>query len=175
METSLFIVFYSIYLDELCSFFFLNCFPSYAGSSYFSVATFPPIKYFLYVSLTYLTMHLEGFSEAIASRSGWPVVSVFPVFTLFEMHCCKSTFILNLFNLIMLRFRCSSLLISALVMQLEACIHPFFDELRDPNTRLPNGRPLPPLLNFKPQGNVQLYTQKTAILPHCKCIMWPIY
>lgn len=33
---------------------------------------------------------------------------------------------------------------------LEACIHPFFDELRDPNTRLPNGRPLPPLFNFKP-------------------------
>ncbi|WVY94320.1 hypothetical protein V8G54_033408 [Vigna mungo] len=35
---------------------------------------------------------------------------------------------------------------------LEACIHPFFDELRDPNTRLPNGRPLPPLFNFKSQG-----------------------
>ncbi|KAI8024024.1 Shaggy-related protein kinase kappa [Camellia lanceoleosa] len=34
---------------------------------------------------------------------------------------------------------------------LEACIHPFFDELRDPNTRLPNGRPLPPLFNFKAQ------------------------
>ncbi|KAG6781893.1 hypothetical protein POTOM_011278 [Populus tomentosa] len=34
---------------------------------------------------------------------------------------------------------------------LEACIHPFFDELRDPATRLPNGRPLPPLFNFKPQ------------------------
>ncbi|KAL2985514.1 hypothetical protein AAZX31_12G156300 [Glycine max] len=34
---------------------------------------------------------------------------------------------------------------------LEACIHPFFDELRDPNTRLPNARPLPPLFNFKPQ------------------------
>lgn len=33
----------------------------------------------------------------------------------------------------------------------EACIHPFFDELRDPNTRLPNGRPLPPLFNFKSQ------------------------
>lgn len=31
-------------------------------------------------------------------------------------------------------------------------MHPFFDELRDPNTRLPNGRPLPPLFNFKPQG-----------------------
>ncbi|ONK55563.1 uncharacterized protein A4U43_UnF1610 [Asparagus officinalis] len=34
---------------------------------------------------------------------------------------------------------------------LEACIHPFFDELRDPNTRLPNGRPLPPLFNFRSQ------------------------
>nr|KAJ0220287.1 hypothetical protein LSAT_V11C200083850 [Lactuca sativa]KAJ0221450.1 hypothetical protein LSAT_V11C200083870 [Lactuca sativa] len=34
---------------------------------------------------------------------------------------------------------------------LEACIHPFFNELRDPSTRLPNGRPLPPLFNFKPQ------------------------
>ncbi|GJZ26082.1 shaggy-related protein kinase epsilon-like protein [Tanacetum coccineum] len=34
---------------------------------------------------------------------------------------------------------------------LEACVHPFFDELRDPSTRLPNGRPLPPLFNFKSQ------------------------
>ncbi|RWR94509.1 Protein kinase domain-containing protein [Cinnamomum micranthum f. kanehirae] len=33
---------------------------------------------------------------------------------------------------------------------LEALIHPFFDELRDPNMRLPNGRVLPPLFNFKP-------------------------
>ncbi|OAY62553.1 Glycogen synthase kinase- MsK-3 [Ananas comosus] len=33
---------------------------------------------------------------------------------------------------------------------LEALIHPFFDELRDPNTRLPNGRSFPPLFNFKP-------------------------
>ncbi|KAG6536114.1 hypothetical protein ZIOFF_001158 [Zingiber officinale] len=33
---------------------------------------------------------------------------------------------------------------------LEALIHPFFDELRDPNSRLPNGRYLPPLFNFKP-------------------------
>jgi len=32
---------------------------------------------------------------------------------------------------------------------LEALIHPFFDELRDPNTRLPNGHLLPPLFNFK--------------------------
>lgn len=39
-------------------------------------------------------------------------------------------------------------------VQLEACVHPFFDELRDPNCRLPNGRPLPPLFNFKPQGEL---------------------
>lgn len=44
-----------------------------------------------------------------------------------------------------------------LTLQLEACIHPFFDELRDPNTRLPNGRPLPPLFNFKPQGKLNYY------------------
>ena len=31
---------------------------------------------------------------------------------------------------------------------LEACAHLFFNELRDPNTRLPNGRPLPPLFNL---------------------------
>ncbi|KAE8789614.1 Shaggy-related protein kinase theta [Hordeum vulgare] len=30
----------------------------------------------------------------------------------------------------------------------DACAHPFFDELRDPKTCLPNGRPLPPLFNF---------------------------
>ncbi|VAH10360.1 shaggy-related protein kinase kappa isoform X3 [Triticum aestivum] len=34
---------------------------------------------------------------------------------------------------------------------MEACMHPFFDELRDPNTCLPNGRPLPPLFNFRSQ------------------------
>lgn len=31
---------------------------------------------------------------------------------------------------------------------LEACAHAFFDELRDPNAVLPNGRPLPPIFNF---------------------------
>lgn len=30
----------------------------------------------------------------------------------------------------------------------EACAHPFFDELRDPNTSLPDGKPLPPLFDF---------------------------
>lgn len=34
---------------------------------------------------------------------------------------------------------------------LEACAHPFFDDLRHPDACLPNGRPLPPLFNFTPQ------------------------
>lgn len=47
---------------------------------------------------------------------------------------------------------CVSWLVVANGVQLEACVHPFFDELRDPNCRLPSGRPLPPLFNFKRQG-----------------------
>uniref|UniRef100_A0A803KZ44 non-specific serine/threonine protein kinase n=1 Tax=Chenopodium quinoa TaxID=63459 RepID=A0A803KZ44_CHEQI len=40
------------------------------------------------------------------------------------------------------KLRCSAL---------EACAHHFFDDLRDPNASLPNGRPLPPLFNFTPE------------------------
>lgn len=50
-------------------------------------------------------------------------------------------------------------------MQLDALIHPFFDELRDPNTRLPNGRFLPPLFNFKPHGK-HTDTHRSATLHH---------
>jgi glycogen synthase kinase 3 beta len=32
----------------------------------------------------------------------------------------------------------------------QAMTHPFFDELRDPATRLPNGKALPPLFNWLP-------------------------
>jgi hypothetical protein len=38
-------------------------------------------------------------------------------------------------------------------LQLEACAHSFFDDLRDPNARLPNGQELPPLFDFTAQGN----------------------
>ncbi|XP_012345744.1 glycogen synthase kinase-3 beta-like isoform X8 [Apis laboriosa] len=37
---------------------------------------------------------------------------------------------------------------SGRITPLEACAHPFFDELREQGTRLPNGRELPPLFNF---------------------------
>lgn len=33
----------------------------------------------------------------------------------------------------------------------EALTHNFFDELREPNARLPNGKPLPQLFNFTPE------------------------
>ena len=34
------------------------------------------------------------------------------------------------------------------IAPLQACAHPFFDELRNPATRLPSGRPLPKLFDF---------------------------
>lgn len=37
---------------------------------------------------------------------------------------------------------------SARVTPLQACAHTLFDELREPGTRLPSGRDLPPLFNF---------------------------
>jgi glycogen synthase kinase 3 beta len=35
---------------------------------------------------------------------------------------------------------------------IEAMTHPFFDELRQPGTKLPNGKDLPELFNFSPLG-----------------------
>jgi len=37
---------------------------------------------------------------------------------------------------------------SARITPLQACAHPFFNELRESNQKLPNGRDLPPLFNF---------------------------
>lgn len=38
------------------------------------------------------------------------------------------------------------------IVPIESCTHAFFNELREENTRLPNGKPLPPLFNFSPLG-----------------------
>ncbi|OWK05804.1 GSK3B, partial [Cervus elaphus hippelaphus] len=40
---------------------------------------------------------------------------------------------------------------TARLTPLEACAHSFFDELRDPNVKLPNGRDTPALFNFTTQ------------------------
>jgi glycogen synthase kinase 3 beta len=34
----------------------------------------------------------------------------------------------------------------------EAMVHPFFDELRNPETKMANGRDLPELFNFTREG-----------------------
>ncbi|KAL4299982.1 hypothetical protein AHAS_Ahas17G0155300 [Arachis hypogaea] len=47
--------------------------------------------------------------------------------------------------------------------KLEACAHPFFDELREPNARLPNGHPFPPLFNFKQETQKKLEKLERAI------------
>lgn len=41
---------------------------------------------------------------------------------------------------------------TARLTPLEACAHSFFDELREPNVKLPNGREKPSLFNFTTQG-----------------------
>lgn len=46
---------------------------------------------------------------------------------------------------------------SSRISPLQACAHNFFDELREGNTRLPNGRPLPPLFNFTETGIPNIY------------------
>ncbi|KAI3444599.1 hypothetical protein Pfo_001264 [Paulownia fortunei] len=53
---------------------------------------------------------------------------------------------------------------------LEACAHPFFDDLREPNACLPNGRPLPPLFNFAAEELAGAPSEllKRLIPDHCK-------
>eukprot|EP01133_Synstelium_polycarpum_P015128 gene15128-17907_t len=50
----------------------------------------------------------------------------------------------------------------------EICAHPFFDELRDPKTTLPDGRPLPPLFNFTIAEQLTMGSKlaKVLIPPH---------
>ncbi|KAG6402702.1 hypothetical protein SASPL_134907 [Salvia splendens] len=51
---------------------------------------------------------------------------------------------------------------------LEACAHPFFDELRASNAYLPNGRPLPPLFDFSPEGEAGRCTSRAAGTAHSR-------
>ncbi|CAB1351141.1 unnamed protein product [Coregonus sp. 'balchen'] len=52
---------------------------------------------------------------------------------------------------------------------LEACAHAFFDELRQPNARLPSGRELPLLFNFSTtELSIQPQLNSTLIPPHAR-------
>ncbi|GBN81251.1 Glycogen synthase kinase-3 beta, partial [Araneus ventricosus] len=58
---------------------------------------------------------------------------------------------------------------SARITPLQACAHKFFDELRDPNTRLPNNRELPPLFNFtEHELKIQPSLNSILIPPHIR-------
>lgn len=58
---------------------------------------------------------------------------------------------------------------SARTTPLQACAHAFFDELREPGTRLPNGRELPPLFNFTEQElSIQPHLNSVLIPPHVR-------
>ncbi|XP_028317419.1 glycogen synthase kinase-3 beta-like isoform X2 [Gouania willdenowi] len=54
---------------------------------------------------------------------------------------------------------------------LEACSHAFFDELRQPHTRLPSGRDLPMLFNFSStELSIQPQLNSTLIPPHARSL-----
>lgn len=56
---------------------------------------------------------------------------------------------------------------TARMTPLQACAHPFFNELREPGTKLPNNRELPPLFNFTIQERkIQPSLIPTLIPPH---------
>ncbi|GLV35825.1 shaggy [Carabus blaptoides fortunei] len=54
---------------------------------------------------------------------------------------------------------------SSRISPLQACAHAFFNELREVNTRLPNGRDLPPLFNFTEQELSIQPQLNTVLLP----------
>ncbi|KPP72403.1 glycogen synthase kinase-3 alpha-like [Scleropages formosus] len=61
---------------------------------------------------------------------------------------------------------------------LEACAHAFFDELRQPNARLPSGRELPLLFNFSPVGqfrsHLQLAIDASVVLYVATYLLWKL-
>ncbi|TUJ74864.1 Glycogen synthase kinase-3 beta [Bagarius yarrelli] len=54
---------------------------------------------------------------------------------------------------------------TARLTPLEACAHSFFDELRDPNIKLPNGREKPSLFNFTTQELSSNPSLATILIP----------
>ncbi|KAI8335380.1 kinase-like domain-containing protein [Chlamydoabsidia padenii] len=55
------------------------------------------------------------------------------------------------------------------ITAIEALCHPFFDDIRDPNTRLPNDQPLPPVLNFsRHELSIRPDLIRRLVPPHCE-------
>ncbi|KAI8929499.1 kinase-like domain-containing protein [Entophlyctis helioformis] len=52
---------------------------------------------------------------------------------------------------------------------IEAMVHPFFDEIRQPTTKLPNGRDLPELFNFSPlELSIKPDLNRQLVPPHAE-------
>ncbi|KAI8817862.1 kinase-like domain-containing protein [Fimicolochytrium jonesii] len=55
---------------------------------------------------------------------------------------------------------------------IEALAHNFFDELRDPNTRMPNGKELPQLFDFSPMElSIQPDLNRALVPPHAEAAL----
>jgi serine/threonine protein kinase len=54
---------------------------------------------------------------------------------------------------------------SSRITPLEACAHAFFDELREPNNKLPNGHDLPPLFNLTAQEQTIQPNLNSKLIP----------
>lgn len=99
-------------------------------------------------------------SQTHASRSCGACVKASAIFSKSTKFCCEykksfSSIYLHIIVVLKLSTTESSFPWFSFIgrlMQLEVLIHPFFDELRDPNICLPNGHFLPPLFNFKQHG-----------------------
>jgi len=61
------------------------------------------------------------------------------------------------------------------ISPLDSCAHAFFDELRSPSTRLPGGRPLPPLFNFTEKGSSASMIAIFEVLQCCGCVQILMY
>jgi hypothetical protein len=73
-------------------------------------------------------------------RFDFPIIDPIPLAS-----CFKSDTSADAIDLIANLFRYRP---SARIHPMRACGHPFFNKLRMPGTRMPNGRQLPPLFNF---------------------------
>ncbi|CAG2112369.1 unnamed protein product, partial [Medioppia subpectinata] len=61
---------------------------------------------------------------------------------------------------------------SSRITPLQACAHPFFNELREPGTRLPNNKDLPLLFNFtEHELKIQPSLESVLIPPHLRGVV----
>ena len=96
-----------------------------------------------------IKLFISDIPQEDASRVSGFSVQIAAIFTKSSIYCGELWLVAKIFWVF---YDDISEVTLSMLIQLEALLHPFFDELRDPNARLPNGKSLPPLFNFKPPG-----------------------